>query len=143
MGTPNDLCWSNRCISVYTDAWHYVDFRKENSMISKELLSEALEKNITHIQESINESEICYMVNGETKGTFLNNHYLAHKCKEWAYKNNRQLFSGMTCEEYGTKGYCEIANLNRLNEDNECDFYAETEPEAIFKACEWILKESK
>ena len=58
------------------------------------------------------------------------------KCKEWAFKNNRELYSS-------SRGHCYINNLNRNNPSNIIDHYAETEIEAIIKACEYILHQSK
>ena len=66
----------------------------------------------------------------------INIYEIAHKCKEWAWRNDRVLYSSY-------KGHCYISNLNANNPDNEIDHYALTEHEAIFKACEWILKETK
>ncbi len=62
---------------------------------------------------------------------------LAYKCKEWATKQDRAIFSGSLVGEKGF--YCDVKIYGgstvhiTTNQD--------TEPEAIFKACEWILKE--
>ena len=58
------------------------------------------------------------------------------KCKEWAFKNNRELYSI-------SSGHCYISNLNRNNASNTTDHYAETEIEAVIKACEYILQQNK
>jgi len=66
----------------------------------------------------------------------INIYELAHKCKVWAHTNNRELLSGI----HNNIGYCEIRNLNRNNPHNKLDHYANTEPKAIFAACQWILE---
>ena len=64
-------------------------------------------------------------------------HELAHKCKEWAWSNHKlSIISG-----YTISGNI-VANI-MIKHMNMCEHHykADTEPEAIFKACEWILKE--
>jgi hypothetical protein len=65
----------------------------------------------------------------------INIYELAHKCKEWALKHDCELLS---CVK-STRSICDIYS-NLL----DCKFthYADSEPEAIFKACEWILNET-
>lgn len=59
----------------------------------------------------------------------INIYELAYKCKEWAFGKMFFLSSG-----FDTDGaFC----LDRMNSKS---FIAETEPEAIFKACQWILE---
>ena len=110
-------------------------------MISKELLSEVLNvhvrptfyfdcETLVYEYDKIKDLDECYK-------SEINIHELAHKCKEWAFKQgfmfdiqwhtNRNPFS-IVIKSYG----------------KDSQFYcAETEPEAIFKACEWILKENR
>ena len=120
------------------------------SMISKELLSEVLglkkiesiSTNLRQIQEGIyghaKENEIAYLA--KNQWYLLNIHELAHKCKEWALKNEFWLKSSVNnitefCED---EAYCDILDF----EHSLDDFYlgGDTEPEAIFKACQWILE---
>ena len=59
----------------------------------------------------------------------INIYELAFKCKNWAYSKCNEIISYTEgCEIYQTQ----------LGETIK-DFYAETEHEAIFKACQWIL----
>lgn len=111
-------------------------------MISKELLSKVLGIDIlldTH-EDDFNENSI--LIYWEFTGKAndcknINIYELANKCKEWIdvdikinhYKDN----------EY-RKGSVEVI----LNYDNTSifankSFGAQTEPEAIFLACQWIL----
>ncbi len=67
----------------------------------------------------------------------VNIYEVAHKCKEWASYKNIGLASYV--EQY-PDGAC---NLVWKQESIKKLFKAETEPEAIFKACEWILKQGE
>lgn len=64
-------------------------------------------------------------------------YHLAHKVKEWAYSQEEpyELISGCLYAPFSNKQYiCEITN-------EDITLYADTEPEAIFKAAEWILNQ--
>ena len=96
-------------------------------MISKKLLGEVfsinvendiiLEHNIIHYEDIGMRIEI-------------NIHELAHKCKVWALQYKYELLSGYL----SSRGYVVVMEQRRT-------WYADTESEAIFKACEWILKQ--
>ena len=93
-------------------------------VISRELLSEVLEKEI-----------IDFHISGNTiwkdEVFIINIHELAHKCKEWANKQRYSLRSELKiC-------YCRFPNDNDIEEKI---FRAETEVESIFKSCQWILE---
>jgi hypothetical protein len=120
-------------------------------MISKELLSEVLFNSRVEIKDfgqtrynNINYSMFCSI--NERDGTHFNegiegNYYvekkmlyddiniyeLAHKCKEWAYSIGYVLNSN-------SKSYCDVCDTGFIT-----GFEATTEPDAIFKACQWIL----
>lgn len=58
-------------------------------------------------------------------------YHLAHKCKEWAYTNHEaviNIFQKTRYNPYTAKLEGKV-------------FQSDTEPEAIFKACEYILNE--
>lgn len=109
-------------------------------MISKELLSEVLDCNIYEI---LPESEIIgspKVIQYRTKNSFIpfdyiNIYELANKCKEWAhtYKLSVRSFNG-----YGG-WFCTISSWDDSTFKSK-EFNATTEPEAIFKACQWILE---
>lgn len=126
-------------------------------MISKELLSEVLCYLVTN--SNIDDTQDIWYVN-----TYINNelliydtiniYELAHKCKEWALsKNNLELISAITEEG----AYCQIDNIvpstirydiNQMDTScrtvfNSIIFDEDTEHEAIFKACEWILEDKR
>ncbi len=64
----------------------------------------------------------------------INVYELAHKCKEWALKQGWYLNAWITVNE---GAYCDAIKLPSQELHSEAD----TEPEAIFKACEWILEQ--
>lgn len=114
-------------------------------MISKKLLSEVLCKNIIRVElehpNHIGFKEMCDTSFGELDQ--INIYELAHKCKEWAYRKGYALES-MPFGLSEAKARCEIwTNLGdtQIADTITDTFEADTEPEAIFKACEWILKQ--
>ena len=73
----------------------------------------------------------------------INIYELSHRCKEWAYKNDYALFTGKDWVDGDDMWFC-LEQQKYKSEVAYCKWNeADTEPEAIFKACEWILKESK
>ena len=101
---------------------------------SKELLSEVLGKEVTNIQKGCTENELkitAYF--GNVRQSFhINIYELAHKYKEWA-KSQKLFILSFPSPNEGLEGYW--ANLT----NNTHRAFAATEPEAIFKACQWIL----
>ena len=62
-------------------------------------------------------------------------HCLSNKCKEWAYNDKSLCGYSIELKSYKSEfGYwlCEL-----ISED--ITFSGDTEPEAIFAACQWIL----
>ena len=108
---------------------------------SKELLSEVLELDIRESKyKDIDNMLLRYgywqecISNGKdisgVEYAKINIYELAHKCKEWAWlKYKKNIVSTYLGSAY-------IFPLN--GEQHET-----TEPEAIFKACEWILEQNK
>lgn len=119
-------------------------------MISKELLSEVLKypmevtTNVTYYISIISEP---YFLDGNKTAVYFNTdnvglgvckiniYELAHKCKEWAFnKGGIDITSG---KRLGLDGWECLVFVGVI----PCDCYeAETEPQAIFKACQWILE---
>ena len=106
---------------------------------SKELLSEVLGENVTSIQELSSDAIFGgrqAWITSKSHDCAINIHELAHKCKEWAFQHNFIVNS----ELHYHKGCCSIYDSN-----GDClngkGIFEDTEPEAIFKACEWILKQ--
>ncbi len=125
-------------------------------MISKELLSEVLDVDVKNTLNEINgvlQYETSILDNGLEyfNQHVINIYELAHRCKEWAwiegyglssriYVSHResersQYLDDYDFEEYKTY-YAHIYKGN--NNDVIKHTEATTEPEAIFKACEWI-----
>lgn len=109
-------------------------------MVSKELLSEVLDislqnirySNATNFYEVFREDLFNWSNGGYGRWSNLevNTYELAHKCKEWAKVQQYPIGSLVGSQ-------CNIASFPE-SISGAC-FYADTEPEAIFKACQWVL----
>lgn len=121
-------------------------------MISKELLSKVLDNEVPYQVKVhkiiIKNNSLNYFYNSKDSGgglfeanEYINIYELAHKCKEWAVI--RQFYNVASLLDY--TGYTCIIRQDPMTFINtELRFRAGTEPEAIFKACQWILdKDSK
>lgn len=121
-----------------------------NNIISKELISEVLGKEIVDfnmLSHPENRTLLAYKPNSEKVGSIINIYELAHKCKEWANScgikgKNYQLLTSLFPEYLGG-AYCEV--WSGAHNQMDANLLANTEYEAIFKACQWILdnKETK
>lgn len=111
-------------------------------MISKELLSEVLGRECSYASLIENDvwykTIVCVNGNNRPKEVHINIYELAHKCKEWAYSKGHTLSSGNNHLMFMS---CSIRRT--LTDDDWTEFYADTEREAIFKACEWIMEQTK
>jgi hypothetical protein len=104
-------------------------------MISKELLSEVLGCKLD-IDEQLQPNDIEYIekVGSKLYYRYINIYELQNLCKEWALLNDYscmsrpRLFGGWLSELMSDYGV----------EDTQFD--ADSEPEVVFKACQWILK---
>lgn len=107
-------------------------------MISKELLSEVLgnkvesirlvEKYDGRIGGRVNDLHITF----EDYVENINIYEIAYRCKEWAILKGYELHSAWTDVN---EAYLEL--YSKYLEERK--FTTETETEAIFKACQWIL----
>lgn len=123
-------------------------------IISKELLSEVLGKKVSKIGKAgyINDLDIGF-VDGNRYSSYdlcINIYELAHKCKEWALNKGYRLLSGFDEKEYENSPDIEYSCIvNHIYCEGGCrsdnNFNSYSEPEAVFKACQWILnnKEQK
>jgi hypothetical protein len=103
-------------------------------MISKKLLSEVLGLKNPHPLKIEDGKLYLYKELGQNITT-INIYDLAHMCKEWALQYNFYISSEVKKENSfsGLMG-------DDIWEHILLPFTADTEPEAIFKACEWILE---
>lgn len=99
-------------------------------MISNELMSKVLDREVLQYANG----HYDFILNGITYTSYpMNIHELAHRCKEWAYQNysimleSAVVFNASGCKVIDNTGFCVMV------------VDAKTEPEAIFKACQWIL----
>ena len=117
-------------------------------MISEELLSEVLGKPVYMLELVLDKRYIIiYHDNGVMNTSNISIYELAHKCKEWAWVcDNIRLESGRRYGTSATEYNCCISvyNGHKYYFDGEYkNFIADTEPEAIFKATQWILERIK
>ena len=114
--------------------------------ISKELLSEVLNLNITYIEHCNN--SIVYKVSVYDREEEVNIYEFVFKCKEWAMNKGYQIISGLSDEpshrKQDEKAYAKVLwyegdDLHR--EYKDMYFMANTEIEAVVRASEYILKE--
>ena len=117
-----------------------------NELISVELLSDVLgvevvrigEFNGSNLQVYIEHLEYAdyYEIAFKRKNDWfstINIHELAHKCKEWAVKKEYHLWSRLN--------QCQVEKFESSHHLGINIFKADTEPEAIIKACEWLKEQ--
>lgn len=131
-------------------------------MISKELLSAVFNIDVVRIVEDKHRRTICvYERDSKYPCSYnasayieINIHELAHKCKEWAFKKGYFVQSDFLevniypIEYDGFKmKLVQCFDIVPIDCDSyteeEIDSFPHNETEAIFKACEWILKEKQ
>lgn len=109
-------------------------------MISKELLSEVLKQETRFIRYVANNTyEVHFEKPIRLKYIIINIYELAYKCKEWAFNKGYELRTS-------TRGIIDVYDHIYINKEDgltgefiDCRQESDTEPEAIFKACQWIL----
>lgn len=106
-----------------------------NIEISKELLSEVLNHTvILEIDIDFEDSKVGYLLDNKN-WYFINIYELAHKCKEWAFKQGYSYLGNKGLINIYSKTGTMVAITDK-NVVNWFDIYID------FKACEWILKET-
>ena len=114
-------------------------------MISKELLNEVLGDIISVIHGIDKGNELLFHLESNSVLHNINIYELAHKCKEWAFHRHYELSTWKTTKEpkseYGNSKWNEkmIEKTRWVTSLGLHYTFAETEPESIFKACQWIL----
>ena len=109
-------------------------------MISKELLSEVLGKEILSIYNEPRKCLHCigFTVKGDmfNGADYINIHELQHKCKEWAKTESYHI---TTYTHLDTSAVSLIHYTNKDKRYSSPPMSVLSEPEAVFKACQWIL----
>lgn len=111
-------------------------------MISKELLSAVLKNELPWNSSGFNicrveQNKVVYGIEFSFRRE-INIYELSHKCKEWAKILGIEIDSHYGCARWGASAERHISSYSVFYEQV---FIASTEPEAIFKACEWILEQ--
>ena len=116
-------------------------------MISKELLSEVLGRYVSKVDSFIRMREFgpCISYSDDRYSYDINIHELAHKCKEWAIKQNyivESEYEGIKLDgiPYAIVRVFFDGDVVFNNYSGKYIVENHTEPEAIFKACQWILE---
>jgi hypothetical protein len=104
---------------------------------SKELLSEVLGRDVYKVKDIENNTLIYGCLVHDGWYDEINIYELAHKCKEWALS----VYNNIDFMVYG-RSQCDLIIFTQPD-DIKYNFNADTEIEAIFKACEWILEQTK
>ena len=114
--------------------------------ISTKLASTVLGKEVTKcslINKARNSINISYFEDKEDFNTIYREwsiYEFAFKCKEWIFSKGYSQLSGKDgIYEKGQGFVCSVGSTTLLIKD----FYADTEIEAIIKACQWILEDLK
>ena len=122
-------------------------------MISKKLLSEVfgreirssilIEHEYTHNNNKLlfQFSDIHYGGISGIEDEEINIHELANMCKEWALKQKYRILTE-PYNDYGHTDWMVEAQKYEKSNPQRFELYS-TEPEAVFKACEWILINKK
>ena len=106
--------------------------------VSKELLNEVLGEQVHEIQILKNKAifgGIQLWIYSESHDVAVNIHELAHKCKEWIKSTSHYELVIYDSNVYLTT--CGLGGEGGFYYDYK--FIADTEPEAVFKACQWVL----
>lgn len=119
-------------------------------MISKELLSEVLNKKV--IDDDISNIELKentitfiedYWDEDEGSGFYrshtINVYELANKCKEYAMSKGYYLRAEQGVNYKDNLQWTAFLNTNMDDGADYVDYWNSTEPEAIFKAAQWVL----
>jgi len=119
-------------------------------MISEELLSGVLNIDDIHDNYEIMNDILFYNIDctdeediNAYESREINIYELAHKCKKWAFGLGYIIDSAFVPKGNFTSSYVMVRNHTQSINEYEYRVNADTEPESIFLACEWILKQKK
>lgn len=130
----NGNCWAKKLIMIPKYLLKEVLFYKEKYKYQTEITRLVPNKNYIEYTSEVTGNPYNYITHDK-----INIYELAHRCKEWARDNEFFLRSFYDYEG----AFCYISApvwVDKI-EIPKTGFCSDTEPEAIFKACEWILKQ--
>lgn len=115
-------------------------------MISKELLENVLNIKIRCFRDNSwlkTNDNIVFLYEFEQNEDFISIYELAFKCKEWAFNNGGYVIESRSYNQKRYRWEKEAFSYIHLPISGMGkQYWANTEVEAIFKACEWILNEN-
>ena len=104
-------------------------------MISEKLLGKVFGDQKVIIGQIDNDIE--YVIDGITSR--MNIYEVMYKCKEWAINKHKYRLLTEPYNDYGYIDWMVEATLYGKSNPKRFSLY-KSEPEAVFKACEWILE---
>ena len=113
-------------------------------MISRELLSEVLGKHTTYSYIKVTEDFVQYVDDECYNPMRIDIYRMAHRCKAWALGKGYDIITVEIDDKYGllTKDDWQRSKSNKKDVAfvlSSSFKLQDTEPEAIFEACQWIL----
>ena len=97
-------------------------------------ISKELYEAVTGYRDDLIDIAICGKTIGYP-GHNVNIYELMHMCKEWAWNNGYELASFKA--NHSGSWFCTIRIIDIIT--NKITFITSTEPEAVFKTCQWVL----
>lgn len=108
---------------------------------SKELISEVLSKEVEE-ERFIDSNSLTYVNSGIYED--INIYEFAFKCKEWALRKGFEVrSSSMLNSDEGMRYWTQLRDVHGNDSLRICTVYADTEPEAVFKATSYIMEQLK
>ncbi len=122
-------------------------------MISKELLSEVINRKCIKILDIDNENSLNYMLPEQIVIEYvekniihrINIYELSNKCKVWAFNKGYALYIKIRPDILDLKDvdHFYVVQIGTGSDKTARQFHADSEPEAIFEACSYIMDNLK
>lgn len=103
--------------------------------ISKELFETVMNEKIMYYRVEIDEIEYDYVKVNRHNPLIMDVNDFFFMCKDWALKQNISMYSYI----HELNGGVEIAPKKKCNWLDNKRFKADSEQQAVFDACQWIL----
>lgn len=109
--------------------------------ISRELINAVLNEDIKDIYFAPNGR--FFETWNEERDDRVNTNDFFFMCKEWASRKGYILFSKTRLNSSLASCYFDVMGLHDYEDDFKNDFRAESEQQAVFDACQWILENKR
>ena len=111
--------------------------------ISKELFEAVIDDKVKYYCVDVDEIEYDYESFDRQNPLIMAVNDFFFKCKEWASKKGCILFSKTRLSSSLASCYFDVMGFNDYEDDFKNDFRAESEQQAVFDACQWILENKR